>query len=500
METGSRLSRSILAIAIVIGVLADLLLRVTPWGLNLLLLISAVAVSIFALAHYAKLSKQAFLGWLGAGAFLFSAGFVWRDSYVLNGLDVLGLMVIFSLGALKAKAGSARLAALSEYATAFFSSLANSAVGMFPLLLKEAKWKPLDSGTRSRQAIAIGRGLFLGVPLVIVFGLLLANADPVFDRLIANLFDVDVPDLLAHVLIMGVCAWVVGGYVRRALASPQVPIEEGSDRKAPSLGAIEIAVPLGLLDALFLIFVVIQFRYFFGGGERVRSIAGLTYSEYARQGFFELVAVAALALPVLLIADWLLRKESRQDEILFRSMAAVLVALLFVIMASAIQRMFIYLREYGQTELRIYTTAFMAWLAILFLWFVGTVLIGHRSRFALGAVLSLFAIILMLHLINPDAMMVQVNSHRAAGGRSFDVSYNTSLSADSVPELVRDIGWLRQEDQSRVARFLLDNWTEPKGGWRAWNADRSAAVRAVRDSRLLLDRLVADGQQGSRER
>jgi hypothetical protein len=439
MENGSRLSRCILAAAIVFGTLADLLLRATPWGLNLLLLVSGLTVSVFALAHSARFARQGYLGWLGAGAFLFGVGFAWRDSPVLMGLDVLGLLVIFSLGSLKVKAGSARLATLSECVLSFFSSLAASAFGMFSLLLKDAKWKPLNSGARSRHAIAVGRGLFVGVPLVIVFGLLLANADPVFEKLMGNVFDVNAPDLLAHLLIMAACAWMTGGYLRRALANPGAPVEEGTegaDRKPP-FGAIEIAIPLGLLNALFLIFVVVQFRYFFGGGERVRSIAGLTYSEYARRGFFELVAVAALALPVLLIADWLVLKESRWDRVLFRSMAAVLIGLLFVIMASAIQRMFIYLREYGQTELRIYTTAFTAWLAVLFVWFAATVLRGRRNRFALGAMVSGFAIILMMHLINPDAMMVQVNAHRAAQGRTFDVCYNTSLSADSVPELVR---------------------------------------------------------------
>jgi hypothetical protein len=135
----------------------------------------------------------------------------------------------------------------------------------------------------------------------------------------------------------------------------------------------------------------------------------------------------------------------------------------------------------------------MAWLAILFVWFAATVLRGHRNRFAFGAMLSGFAMILILHSINPDAMIVQANAHRAAGGHSFDVSYNTSLSADSVPELVRDIGWLRQEDQSRVARFLLGNWSERKGDWRTWNRDRAAAVRAVQDSKMLLDRCAAAG-------
>src|SRR5262249_1210002 len=162
-------------------------------------------------------------------------------------------------------------------------------------------------------------------------------------------------------------------------------------------------------------------------------------------------------------------------------------ALLFVIMVSAFERMFLYVREYGQTELRTYTTAFMAWLAILFVWFAATVLRGRRDRFAFGAMISGFAMILFLHLANPDAMIVRTNAGRAARGLAFDVAYNTSLSADSVPELVRDIGLLRSDDQAWVARSLLNNWSSPKGDWRTWNSDRAAAVRAVQDSKAMLD-------------
>jgi hypothetical protein len=499
MENGARLSRSILAAALIIGSLADLLLRATPWGLNLLLWIFVLVGSIFVLARRDRSTRQSYLVRLGAAAAILAAGFVWRDSAVLIGLDVLGLFAVFSLGSLKAALRSVRSASLWEFTAASFASGVASAFGMFPLLFNDIKWKPHVSAFHSKQAMALGRGLVLSLPLVIVFGWLLSGADPVFGSLVGKVFDVNLnlPDLLAHLLIMIVCAWVAGGYIRRVLANIEMPPEDVASRVRPLLGVVEIVVALGLLNTLFLTFVAVQFRYFFGGGERVQSVAGLTYSEYARRGFFELVAVAALALSVLLAADWLLKKEAKRDEILFRSMAAILIALLFVIMLSAFERMFIYLREYGQTELRIYTTAFMAWLAILLLWFVATVLRGRRDRFAFGAMLSGFAMILILHMVNPDALMVRTNAGRAAQGRSFDVSYNTSLSADSVPELVRDIGWLRSEDQSRVARFLLDNWSEPKGDWRSWNQSRAAAVRAVQDSKSLLDRYAEESLKAS---
>src|SRR5439155_810596 len=83
---------------------------------------------------------------------------------------------------------------------------------------------------------------------------------------------------------------------------------------------------------------VIQLRYFFDGAELVQSATDLTYAEYARRGFFELVAASGLVLPFLLGADWLLRDASREHQRTLRQLSGLLLALLGVVMASALQR------------------------------------------------------------------------------------------------------------------------------------------------------------------
>src|SRR5437868_7627393 len=103
----------------------------------------------------------------------------------------------------------------------------------------------------------------------------------------------------------------------------------------------------------------------------VRNTAGLTGAAYARRGFFELVTVAALALPLLLTVDWALKAEKRAHHHLFRLLAGILVALLFAVLASAVQRMLVYQRAFGLTELRLYVTAFIGWLVLVLLWFGG---------------------------------------------------------------------------------------------------------------------------------
>jgi hypothetical protein len=233
---------------------------------------------------------------------------------------------------------------------------------------------------------------------------------------------------------------------------------------------------------LFLSFVIVQFRYFFGGAARVQEVVGLTYAEYARGGFFELVTVAALVLPLLLIAHWLLRLEKSRNELIFRVLAGTMIILLSVIMGSALRRMMLYQREYGLTELRVYTTAFMGWLALVFIWFVLTVLRGKRDRFAFGAVATGFLMILGLMIINPDRLIVSRNVRHAAAGRQFDAHYIGTLSADAVPEIIASLPNLNYQQRCGLANQLLTRLTDgPDAGWRQWSWSRSNANRVLRD-------------------
>lgn len=253
-----------------------------------------------------------------------------------------------------------------------------------------------------------------------------------------------------------------------------------------SLGIIEVAVVLGLLNALFFSFVVVQLRYFFGGAEVVMTSAGLTFAEYARRGFFELVWVTALALPLLLAAHWLLKKENPAHERIFRALAGVKLLLLFVIMASAIVRMRLYQSEYGQTELRLYTTAFMGWLAVVLVWFALTVLRGERRRFACGALVSALVIVGALHFVNPDSVIVRTNAALAGRGRVFDACYASTLSADAAPALVEVLPSLRAEERGVLADNLLARWAQGRGDWRTWNRSRAGAHGMVSEREEML--------------
>jgi hypothetical protein len=183
-----------------------------------------------------------------------------------------------------------------------------------------------------------------------------------------------------------------------------------------------------------------------------------------------------LVLPLLLGSHWLLPKDDQRAIRVFRGLAGGQIALLFVIMASAIYRMRLYQLSCGLTELRVYTMAFMGWLALVFCWFGWTVLRGRRERFAFGAIVAGLALIAFLHVINPDDLIVRTNMQRARAGQTFDATYTASLSADSIPALAVGLPQLSEHDRAAVRQRLLERREEfASHGWRTWNWSRMRA-------------------------
>ena len=239
------------------------------------------------------------------------------------------------------------------------------------------------------------------------------------------------------------------------------------------------------LVLLFLVFVVVQARWLFGGAALVQQTTGLTVAEYARRGFFELVTAAALVVPVLLVAEWATLREGPKQETSFRALATVLVLLVGVLLGSAVQRMVLYVQTFGLTEQRLYTTAFMVWVALVCGWLVLTVLRGARARFAFGALVQGTAVLAGLHLVNPDALITRVNvAHVSSAG--FDAAYAAGkLSADAVPALIEALPRLSPSEQSEVARRLVLRWGAPAApDWRSWNWSVARARALVRTAEL----------------
>ena len=483
MGDRTRLGLGVIGVALALGGLGDVLLRATPWGINFLIWIMALVGLAVLLAKRGRVGTAGEGKWLIFVAIVFAAGVVLRDSPVVVSLDLLGVLISLSLAVWRGRSGSLRRAGIWDYVLGGVYTGALTSAGPLPVSGADIEWREAIRGRWKGQALAVSRGVLLAAPLLLLFGTLLVAADAIFERLVIDVFGFDLAEVFSHLFLICTFAWISAGLLWAGLMA-RVPENLAIPRpRVVSLGIVEVGMVLGLLDLMFLTFVAIQVRYLFGGAGRVAATAGLSYAEYARHGFFELVTVTALALPLLLIAHWLLRTANRAHEILFKALAGIMVGLLFVVVASALQRMYLYQQEFGLTELRLYTTVFMVWISTVLLWFVLTVMRSRRDRFAFGPLLAGFAAIFAINAMNPDALIASTNIDRMEQGCRFDAYYLTTLSADAAPVLVEslpEIGDTRLWKGYTLEQVVVDRWDSRQPGWRTWNLSRSRARHLVR--------------------
>ncbi|MFL6014428.1 MAG: DUF4173 domain-containing protein, partial [Gaiellaceae bacterium] len=375
-----------------------------------------------------------------------------------------------AIGALRRTERRVAHAHVDDYVAGAVTAGAATIVGAAELMQSEVPWRDVGRGLRAPRVAGVARGLALGLPFLLLFGVLFAAADAVFENLLVSVVPSVPGTWWLDVLVVVGVAWTSAGLLRDLLANREADRLMSPRATSPRIGATEVAVALGAVNLLFLAFVLVQLRFLFGGRELVEQRVGLTYADYARHGFFELVAVAVLVLPLILGAD-AVADGTRRRLRLVRGLALTLIALVGVVIASALQRLWLYQEQFGLTELRVYATGVVLWLAVVFVWLAVTVLRDRRHLFATGAVTLGFAATLCLNVLDPDALIARTNVTRPQA----DVSYLASLSDDAVPALVARLPQLDPALRRPLARALLERSTAHES-WLSWNLSRNRAA------------------------
>lgn len=568
MNERTKAGLEILQVAIILGILGDILLRQTPWGLNVLLFNLAFAAAMIMLIrrHAPEQLTRHTLALFGALVF-FASMFVWRDSIELRIADTMAIVLTLSVLLLPRMKVPTQLAGIFHYVVAFLWSSLNSLIAPFALVGSDVAWSNIPRDGWRRHLSAVLRGAAIAAPLILIFGGLFMAADAAYEGLVKRAFDFVPETVFTHVLLFSLFAWLSAGYLRGVVINPlgafagmvadkpeaatetttaeskvdnfraesgEHPVtlpdnrfvvdhlnvsdppnpQEAETRPVGSLtesgektskaawqwatldnsilptpftlGAVEVGIILGLMNLLFLSFVIVQIPYLFGGMDLVQNTPDFKLAEYARRGFGELVAVSALVLPVLLFGQWLIKKEIRSAQNLFRVLAGIQIALLFVVMASAVQRLVLLTGNlgYGMTTIRLYPLIFMIWLAIVFVWFTLTVFRGRRQYFAIGALWSAFFVLAATHVLNPDAFIVKTNLVLMHEGRQFDAMYNSSLSDDAIPALIAGLPEMSLEGRCLAGSNIRNRYRElgQETDLRSLNYSRRKAFYTLREN------------------
>jgi hypothetical protein len=326
---------------------------------------------------------------------------------------------------------------------------------------------------RARARAGAGRRVAWSVAftavVLLVFGALLASADAAFSQVLGDIFPrVDAGFVVGRTFLLAVGALITVAAAYTISAPPDLSTLDRPGRHR--IGLADWGLPIGGLVVLFGGFVAVQFAVLFGGQRHVLETAGLDYAEYARSGFWQLVAVTVLTLAVLAGVTRWARRERPVEVVLLRVLLGLLCALSVVIVVSALFRMYTYQKVYSFTGERIFVMAFELLLGTVFVMIAAA---GIRWRgawiprltVALGVVL-----LLTLAVLNPEDYAARRNIARYEDTGKIDAWYLRALSADATPALAT----LPDAVRRCTLSWIVHDLAQPDP-WYAWNLGRERA-------------------------
>lgn len=450
-------------LACVAGLAASRLLVEVPPGINVPVVGALTAAAVLSVARN-KLEPIDRV--YALAAFLFLAMFALRTSSWLLAADMAAALALGSLAA----SGGRTWSAVIRGGTAAVTRLHRGFAAVIVALPRPSGWP----GGAERAGVI--RGTAAGIFLAIVFGSLFASGDAAFARVVGDLV---VPQWDLGALPARVVAAVATIALTGALAV--VATERGVERNSlwklsresaakRKTDAVEWGIAIGLVDIVFGVFVWVQLAVLFGGRDHVLRTTGLSYAQYARSGFFQLVFVAALVLLLIALTVRFGAPSSVRERHLMQGLVGLLCVLTLVVLASALTRLGLYEETYGFTRLRFFVHLTILWMAAVF---AAVMLAGARwsAGWLPRIVVALCALFLLgANAIGPDGFIARRNVERYERTGRIDVAYLASLDADAVPPLTRLPERVRACALGPHARRLQ----EPESSW-SFNLGRQRA-------------------------
>ena len=333
--------------------------------------------------------------------------------------------------------------------------------------------RTLSLASRHRLLWPVVRTGAISLVALVVFGGLFASGDAIFGSWAERLLpSVEITDSL---VLRSFVWFFVGGVVLAAcylaLNPPRVErLALPAARPVPRTW--EWLVPVGVVLAVFAVFLVAQASAMWGGHEFVLRTTGMSYADYVHQGMGQLTVATALTLATVALTVRKAPRETPAQRLLLRVVLGLLCLLTLVVVASALFRMAVYQQAFGFTVLRVLADAFELWLGLVVVMVLvaGVRLSGWwipRAALVTGAVM-----LLGIGLANPEAWIAQQNIERYEETGKIDLDYLATLGPDATP--VIEAGLPEEMAQDVIGRQHVPSQQDD---WLGWNLGRVRAER-----------------------
>lgn len=466
MNSSNNVAAVLLAAAFPFGLLGHYLFNGHTTGLNVTLFIWMLTVSSLTVRYMLRRRLSRLSLCLAGFAFWLSLAFSLYESPELLGLNGLGLLLIAVMGLTpKVDVWRYQFVPLARTVLRLPFTPIFALAALLPNALKQRQ--PLLANP---NVASVAKGVVWAIPLLFIFGYLLKSSDRRFGDLVERLFYFDIahwPSALFFIIFFFCISATVLYFSGLGSLNSKNTRKGGLENTNVVIDGLQINTIMSCINFLFASYLAVQFTYFFGGDKLVVSTKGITYSSYARQGFWDLVWVAMIALPLLYAAS--LRMVESQSKKYFHYQLLFMIAAIALMEASAAHRMYLYVSQYQLTALRFYSTWFMCFVVSCLAILLYVTFSNRMPYFIVSVLVSALCFIGGLNVINPDAFIARSHIGKMQGGKTPDNDYLRRLSLDAYPVIS---GYAKDLNRSPICLFpsVLQRYHWQEYSYAYWQA------------------------------
>lgn len=293
-------------------------------------------------------------------------------------------------------------------------------------------------------------GLAGALPVLVIIIPLLINSDAAFKGMMSSIFKDAAATIFKIIFGTGLGLFVItyGFSVKKYDKKPT------SKSKFLGIENVYVISFLSAISACYLLYLFSQLAYFFGA---FKGFLPEEYSlaDYARQGFFEMCAIAVINLVIVFLSVLLSKKKEGRVSGVIKAFDTFITLFTLLIVATAMSKMVLYIDGYGMTVLRLCTSAFMLFLAVVFVAVILKIYFTRVNVVKTGLVTAAI-IVLLLGAFNVNAVCAKYNFERYMSGKSeeIDVLALYELGDEGIPYLAK-LACIKDEEIAHEAKTYL---------------------------------------------
>lgn len=324
----------------------------------------------------------------------------------------------------------------------------------------------------------VGVGIAISLPILFVVLNLLISADSQFEQLLGGIpqwFQVINAERIIRLIIILIYTFAFFGFMQ-ILFQKHLNVKTQTNLQLFQIDGIVSITVLVIINAVYLLFTLVQFKYFFSGTLQ----ADFTFAEYARKGFFELLFVTLINLSITVIVLTFVNRATSFMRRATQIMLTILVLASSVMLSSAFLRLSMYEDAYGFTFTRVLVHSFMIFLVVIFTYTLVKIWVEKLSLFHFYFITSLLYYT-TITIVDLDKIVVKENMNRYETSGKIDVHYLNDLSYRGVLGLIE----LYEKDKNipELKTILLERKKEAIAEslpWQSYNLKREQAFEKLK--------------------